>query len=234
MAGELFGCSQATISRLFGLLYPLLGQVNADLVAEVQSAAKDAPLLMDGFMATSGERPHAPVRIFSDKHRACGFNVQVLADTTGRFVDVGDPVAGARHDAYAFDASGVAQRWAGHLSPDGPDMYADKGYQGTGPWTPYKKPPGHDLTEASKTCNRAHSSVRSAVEGDFPPNELEDPRHRLAWTAVRAPQPATHRRAEESKRRGLQLSAGQRWPLGRSGLRPDHRWHPQAQVRLRR
>ena len=43
-------------------------------------------------------------------------------------------------------------------------MYGDKGYQGVGPYTPYKKPQGRDLTDVRKDCNRAHSSVRSAVE----------------------------------------------------------------------
>jgi hypothetical protein len=32
------------------------------------------------------------------------------------------------------------------------------------PRTPYKKPPGGQLSDVLKDCNRAHSSVRSAVE----------------------------------------------------------------------
>jgi len=164
VAGELFGCSQATISRLFTRLYPLLGAVNADLVNQVKAAAADAPLLVDGFIAPTGERPSAEVNMFSDKHHECGFNVQVVADTAGRLVDVGDPVPGARHDAYAFDASGIAQRWAAHMAPHGPGLLGDKGYQGTGPLTPYKKPPGGELTDVQRECNRAHSSVRSAAE----------------------------------------------------------------------
>src|SRR6266511_1204361 len=76
----------------------------------------------------------------------------------------GDPFPGARHDAYAFDASGIAQRWAGHMTTHGPGLLGDKGYQGTGAHSPYKKPPGGQLTAVQKQCNRAHSSVRSAVE----------------------------------------------------------------------
>jgi hypothetical protein len=164
VAGELFGCSQPTISRLFTLLYPLLGAVNTDLVAQVKAAAVNAPLLVDGFIAPTGERPDAAANMFSNKHHECGFNVQVAADTGGRLVDVGDPVPGARNDAYAFDASGIAQRWAAHMDPNGPGLLGDKGYQGTGPHTPYKKPPGGELTHVQRECNRAHSSVRSAVE----------------------------------------------------------------------
>ncbi len=128
VAGELFGCSQATISRLFSRLYPLLGAVNADLVAQVKAEAVDAPLLVDGFIAPTGERPGAQVNMFSDKHHECGFNVQVVANTGGRLVDVGDPVPGARHDAYAFNASGIAQRWAAHIAEDGPGLLGDRGY----------------------------------------------------------------------------------------------------------
>jgi hypothetical protein len=164
VAGELFGCSQASVSRLFTVLYPLLGVVNADLVAQVKAEASDAPLLVDGFIAPTGERPDAEANMFSDKHHECGFNVQVVANTAGRLVDVGNPVPGARHDAYAFTASGIAERWAGHMADDGPGLLGDKGYQGTGPHTPYKKPPGGQLGDVLKDCNRAHSSVRSAVE----------------------------------------------------------------------
>jgi DDE superfamily endonuclease len=164
VAGELFGCSQASVSRLFTLLYPLLGAVNADLVAQIKAEASDMPLLVDGFIAPTGERPDAAANMFSDKHHECGFNIQVVASTTGRLVDVGEPVPGARHDAYAFTASGIAGRWATHMAADGPGLLGDKGYQGTGPHTPYKKPPGGQLGQVLKDCNRAHSSVRSAVE----------------------------------------------------------------------
>jgi hypothetical protein len=164
VAGELFGCSQASVSRLFTVLYPLLGAVNAELVARVKAEASDEPLLVDGFIAPTGERPQAKANMFSDKHHECGFNVQVVANTAGRLVDVGDPVPGARHDAYAFTASGIASRWAGHMAQDGPGLLGDKGYQGTGPLTPYKKPPGQPLRDVLKDCNHAHSGLRSAVE----------------------------------------------------------------------
>jgi hypothetical protein len=81
VAGELFGCSQASVSRLFTVLYPLLGVVNAELVARVKAQASGEPLLVDGFIAPTGERPHAEANMFSDKHHECGFNVQVMANT---------------------------------------------------------------------------------------------------------------------------------------------------------
>jgi hypothetical protein len=43
-------------------------------------------------------------------------------------------------------------------------MLADKGYQGCGPATPYRKPPGRPLTEVRKACNHALNGLRAAVE----------------------------------------------------------------------
>ncbi|WP_344171871.1 transposase family protein [Pilimelia columellifera] len=106
----------------------------------------------------------ATTALFSGKKHLCGQNVQVIADLHGRVVDVGDPVNGARHDAAAFNISGIAERWAGHMAEDGPGMLADCGYQGAGPTTPYKKPPGGDLTDVRKTCNYKINRLRAAVE----------------------------------------------------------------------
>ena len=43
-------------------------------------------------------------------------------------------------------------------------MIGDKGYQGTGLTTPYKKPRGRDLTDVRRACNTAINRVRAAVE----------------------------------------------------------------------
>ena len=70
-----------------------------------------------------------------------GRNVQVIADLDGRVADVGELINGARHDAAAFHVSGIAERWASHLTPGGPGMIGDGGYQGTGPITPTRSRP---------------------------------------------------------------------------------------------
>jgi hypothetical protein len=163
VAGELFGCSQATVSRVFRRIRPLLEQVTAARAAEVATQARRSAVLVDGFIAPTGERA-ARTDLFSGKHRICGMNVQAVADTCGRLVDTGTPIGGSRHDSVAFDASGIAQRWADHLAEDGPGMLADKGYQGCGPTTPYRKPQGRHLSDVRKACNTALNSIRAAVE----------------------------------------------------------------------
>ncbi|WP_238324072.1 transposase family protein [Salinispora pacifica] len=119
-------------------------------------------MLVDGFVAPVGER-ESYHGLFSGKKHLSGQNVQVIANLDGRVADVGEPVNGARHDAAAFFISGIAERWASHLT-DGPGMIGDGGYQGTGPITPHKKPPGGELTAQQKAYNYSVNRLRAAVE----------------------------------------------------------------------
>src|SRR5215213_9434618 len=141
VVGEVFGCSQATITRYHEILQPILRWVTRPEVDQRLGQTRRGGVLVDGFIAPVGEREHYD-GLFSGKKHVCGQNVQVLADLAGRVADGGDPVNGARHDAAAFFISGIAERWAGHLTPDSPGMIGDGGYQGTGPTTPYRRPPG--------------------------------------------------------------------------------------------
>ncbi|WP_430781401.1 transposase family protein [Actinoplanes sp. G11-F43] len=43
-------------------------------------------------------------------------------------------------------------------------MIGDCGYQGTGPITPHKKPPGGELTDKQKAYNYSVNRLRAAVE----------------------------------------------------------------------
>jgi hypothetical protein len=43
-------------------------------------------------------------------------------------------------------------------------MICDRGYQGTGPTTPYRKPPGGELTAGQKAYNYSINRLRAAVE----------------------------------------------------------------------
>jgi hypothetical protein len=73
-------------------------------------------------------------------------------------VAVGAPVPGARHDVYAWQAGGLAERLTGmHL-------LADLGYVGTGMLTGNKTPPSSELTDNQKQVNTDLSGLRAAVE----------------------------------------------------------------------
>lgn len=163
VVGEIFGCSQSTITRYQQILQPILRWVTRPELDEQLERARREGVLIDGFIAPVGEREHCH-GLFSGKKHVSGQNVQVIADLDGRVADVGDPANGARHDAAAFFISGIAERWAAHLAPGGPGMIGDSGYQGTGPVTPAKKPPGGDLTDKQKAYNYSVNRLRAAVE----------------------------------------------------------------------
>ncbi|GAB3802881.1 IS5/IS1182 family transposase [Micromonospora zhanjiangensis] len=160
---EVFGCATATVWRYQEQLEPLIEAILDEFAAQARSRAQSAAVLVDGFIAPVGERDDT-TGLFSDKKHLSGQNVQVVATLGGRVVDVGDPCPGARHDSKAFVDSGLAARWADHYASGGPGMIGDKGYQGTGLTTPYRKPPGRDLTDVRRACNTAINRIRAAVE----------------------------------------------------------------------
>jgi DDE superfamily endonuclease len=96
--------------------------------------------------------------MFSSKHDQAGFDIQVATAVRGTVAAIGDPVPGARHDAHAFHASGLAGLLASH------DTLGDKGYQAHTTIHSVRKPPGTDLSTHDKRFNHSASSIRSAVE----------------------------------------------------------------------
>jgi hypothetical protein len=163
VVAEVFGCSQATITRYHRVLQPIMRWVTRPEADAQRERAGRGGVLVDGFVAPVGEREHHD-GLFSGKKHVSGQNVQVVADLDGRVTDVGDPVNGARHDAAAFFISGIAERWPGHLTAGGLGMIGDGGYQGTGPITADKKPPGGELTAQQKAYNYSLNRLRAAVE----------------------------------------------------------------------
>jgi hypothetical protein len=163
VTGELFGCSGSTVERYQDDLEPLIDVCLMPLYEEIRAQAHRDAVLVDGLVAPVGERDGVS-GLHSGKKHITGQNVQVVSTLSGRLADVGDPCPGSMHDSRAFVASGIAERWANHYEQGVPRMTGDKGYQGTGINTPYKKPPGRDLTDAKKLCNTEINKVRAAVE----------------------------------------------------------------------
>lgn len=161
--GELFGCGSTTVERYQDELEILIDIVLSPLYDEIRDQARREAVLVDGFVAPVGERDGID-GLFSDKKGFPGINVQVVASLAGLLADVGDPCPGARHDSRAFRESGIAERWDDHITEGGPGMIGDKGYQGTGVISPYKKPPKKKLTEVRKACNTTLNRIRAAVE----------------------------------------------------------------------
>jgi len=157
LVAELWEISQATVSRYGTLLRPVIRDLLKQLGFGIKRLPRGEPVLVDGFLAECWDWK-AVKQLFSKQHMKPGHNVQVTPDTRGHLQAVGNPVPGARHDAYAYEASGIKEATRGHPG------VGDKGYQGCGLYTPYKKPVERKLTEWEKDCNRAHSCLRAPVE----------------------------------------------------------------------
>ena len=118
--------------------------------------------------------------LFSGKHRRTGVNLQVIADLTGRLLQVPRPAPGSTHDAKAIKATGLLE----HFKNTPP--LADKGYVGLGLLTPDRKPAGAELTETQKKGSRVINSLRAAVERAIA--------HLKTWRILHTPieDPSTH------------------------------------------
>ncbi|MFI6333175.1 transposase family protein, partial [Micromonospora chersina] len=99
-------------------------EATAVFAGQVRCQARRSTVLVDGFLAPTGERSGV-AGMFSGKRHQVGFNIQAVGNLDGHLVDTGLPCPGARHDSKALTESGIADRWASHLRPDGPGMLAD-------------------------------------------------------------------------------------------------------------
>jgi len=159
-AGAIFGVSQSTVSRRWDLLRPLIGEVLAEFVPDPAEVVGAGTVLVDGTVCPTWDWRHIP-DLYSSKAGYPGMNIQVAATLVGRLAAVGlIPIHGARHDAHAFAASGLAAQLTGISAA------ADLGYVGVEgiEIVPAKRLPGEDLTTSQAEFNTAFSKIRAAVE----------------------------------------------------------------------
>jgi hypothetical protein len=164
-AGEIFGCSQPTVSRRWDLLRPVIGKVLASFIPDpVQVLGRRGTALVDGTVCPTWDWDAVP-DLFSGKAGYAGMNVQIAANLNGDVAAIGPvPVHGARHDAYAFEASGLKDL----LENSGMkgNTAADLGYIGVSGIgiVPFKRVSGGNLLDWQREFNTVHSKVRAAVE----------------------------------------------------------------------
>jgi len=162
MAGEIFGCSQPTVSRRWDKLRPVIGKVLARFVPDpAEVTGRRGTVLVDGTVCPTWDWSAVP-DLFSGKVHFAGMNVQIAASMNGEVAAVGPvPVHGARHDAHAFGASGLKDRLA-----DMKGKVADTGYTGVDgiEIVPFRRSPGGSLDESQTEFNTYLSKIRAAVE----------------------------------------------------------------------
>jgi hypothetical protein len=165
VAGGIFGCSQPTVSRRWDLLRPVIGKVLSPYVPRpVEVLGIEGTALADGTACPTWDWKSVP-DLYSRKAGYPGMNVQIAANMKGDVAAIGPfPVHGARHDAHAFEASGLKDILDAAGDPD--NSGADLGYTGVeGIMTvPFRKPAGSELKEWQREFNAAYSKVRAFVE----------------------------------------------------------------------
>jgi hypothetical protein len=155
--GDLFGISQSTVSRVYRVMLPLIGQALCLHIPDLKEAIRGRLVLVDGTDVPTGNRAGHEDN-YSGKRRRSGLNIQVAADTEGGLLGISTPLCGSMHDRKAFTESG----WEDVLAST--PVIGDPAYQGTHAITPRKKPKGGELSTGDKANNKTISSIRSAVE----------------------------------------------------------------------
>jgi hypothetical protein len=158
--GAFFGVSQSTVSRRWDLLRPVIRRAVASFVPHPREVLGAGTALVDGTITPTWDWKHVP-DLFSKKENMAGMNVQVAATLGGKVAAVGPlAVHGARHDAYAFQASGLKE-----LLKDIPAA-GDLGYVGVEGISiiPIKRAAKCDLRDCDTEFNIAFSKVRAAIE----------------------------------------------------------------------
>ena len=159
-AGAIFGVSQSTVSRRWDRLRPVITRAVASFIPAPRAVLGAGTALVDGTIAPTWDWRHIP-DLFSKKENMAGMNIQVAATLDGRLAAVGPfAVHGARHDAYAFEASGLKAALE--------DIHAagDLGYVGVEgvDVIPFKRSAGCDLRDCEVEFNAAFSRIRAAIE----------------------------------------------------------------------
>lgn len=164
-AANVFKCSQPTVSRRWDLLRPVIGRTLASFVPDpAQVLGRRGTALVDGTVCPTWDWNAIP-DLFSGKVKFAGMNLQIAANLNGDVAAIGPvPVHGARHDAYAFEASGLKAALENSAGPDG--TAADLGYIGVDgiAIAPFKRAGGTELEDWQREFNANFSKIRSAVE----------------------------------------------------------------------
>jgi len=161
LLGAFMEVDQSQISRVIAKLTPVIEKVTAPFVPTEDDAieALDGQVaLVDGSLAPcwswAGRRD-----LWAGKQATTGHNFLVIADLLGRIRYVSDPLPGKNHDMTL-----VKEETATRILSVAGDVIADKGFQGSGYITPFKKPKGGELTWLQHDFNNQLSSLRAAVE----------------------------------------------------------------------
>src|SRR6266498_3958703 len=157
LLGAFHGISQPTVSRIITRLRGLIARTANQGMPGMAETEAGERLLLDGTLLPTGNRAGQQGQgLYSGKRHKARMNIQVVSDRWGRLLDVSDPTPGSMHDARSFATTGLAALLADRA------VLADLGFLGGG--NAGAQAPWGELCELEKVNNRAHASVRAAVE----------------------------------------------------------------------
>jgi DDE superfamily endonuclease len=155
--GELLFVDQATISRAIGELEGVIADVLDEFVPDLAVAMDGRVGVVDGSLCPCWSWADSP-ELYSGKHKTTGHSHQFVCDLSGDLMHVSDPLPGKTHDAKAVNEIGLSEI----LRDD--NSIGDKGFIGTGPTTPFRKPPGGELLDWQKEFNTTINKIRYVIE----------------------------------------------------------------------
>ena len=189
LLAELYGVSQATVSRVIGAYTPLIAACLNGNVPTVENLDPTAQLIIDGTLLQCWHWAGHP-ELYSDKHQTTGLNVQVACTLSRTLARNLHPQDGRVHNAQALRRRGLLDVLATDLpnrTPP-PQHIGDKGYIGLGMITPKTKPANLPLHPDDKAYNTTVNQVRYKIERVIANTEdLESPTHRLQKTTRNLP-----------------------------------------------
>jgi hypothetical protein len=113
VVGAVFGVSQPTVSRRWDLLRPVIRRAVSSLIPTPRAVVGAGTALVDGTVTPTWDWKHIP-DLYSKKAETAGMNVQIAANLYGDLIAIGErAMHGARHDAYAYAASGLIESLQG-------------------------------------------------------------------------------------------------------------------------
>jgi len=159
---EIFGISQACVSRYIKILTPAISDAMEDLrprAEDAVEATRGAIALVDGTLwpcwSWSGAND-----LWAGKYKTTGHGSLIVTNYNGDILYVSDPVAGNRHDM-----GKLADSESERILKSAGGVFGDKGFIGADYiTTPVRKPEDRDLYLREKEYNNEVSSHRAPVE----------------------------------------------------------------------
>ena len=155
--GELLFVDQSTISRAISDLEEIIAEVLEEFVPDLAEELDGRVGVVDGSLCPCWSWSDAP-ELYSGKRKTTGHSHQFVCNLSGDLLHVSDPLPGKTHDAKAVADVGLTEI----LRAD--NSIGDMGFIGTGPTTPFRKPPGGELLDWQKEFNTAINKIRYVIE----------------------------------------------------------------------